>query len=117
MSLEEASYRLLSAPEEDIARSYDGTAMGERIMDWLDTPEGTVAHDPSWGHNLGKFKHDPLSKGNGLETLIEMAIARKITLDIEDLRLVGVKVEVLDIDLFRLVVIHQFGADSLQVKL
>lgn len=115
--IEEASYRLLSAPEEDIARSAEGAAMSERVMEWLDTPEGTVAHDPSWGHNLGRFKHDPLSKGNGLETLIEMAIARKLPLDIEDLQLVGVKVEILDIDLFRLVVIHQFGANSLQVKL
>lgn len=114
---EEASYKLLSAPEEDVARSMDGAGMSERIMEWLDTPEGTIAHNPSWGNNLGKFKHDPLSKNNGFETLIEMAIARKITLDIEDLQLIGVKVTILDIDLFNLIIVHKFGAASLQVNL
>ena len=108
MPLEEASYRMRSAPEEDLARYQNGQAMSERIREWLATPEGSVAHDPSWGHRLDAFKFSPLSKGNGLETLIELSITRTI---------LAVKVDVLDIDMFLLTIVHQFGKDAVQVKL
>ena len=92
--------------------------MSERIREWLATPEGTVAHDPSWGHNLLPFKHDPMgTQGTTLEVLITMALARKMPLDIEDLRLVAVQVEVLDIDLCRVSVVHQYGKDVAEISL
>lgn len=115
--MEEASWRMKSASASDIARFHEGAAMSERIQEWLATPEGSVAHYPSWGHNLSRFKHDPVSKGNHLEVQIEMAISRKMPQDIDDLRLVSVKVEVLDIDLISVVVVHQYGSDNLQVNL
>lgn len=117
MPLEEASYRMRSAPEEDLARYQNGQAMSERIREWLATPEGSVAHDPSWGHRLDAFKFSPLSKGNGLETLIELSITRKLPLDVEDITILAVKVDVLDIDMFLLTTVHQFGKDAVQVKL
>lgn len=117
MAFEEASWRMRSGPEADMERYYEGAAMSQRIQEWLATPEGTVAHDPSWGHNFSRFKHDPLSKNNGLEVQIEMSLVRKMPRDIEDLRLISVKVEVMDIDLCRVTVVHQYGRQSLQVKL
>lgn len=111
MPLEEASYRMRSAPEEDLARYQNGQAMSERIREWLATPEGSVAHDPSWGHRLDAFKFSPLSKGNGLETLIELSITRKLPLDVEDITILAVKVDVLDIDMFLLTIVHQFGVE------
>lgn len=117
MAFEEASWRLRSAPAQDMARTLEGNAMSERIQEWLATPEGTVANYPSWGHNLNQFKHDPLAKGGNLEVLIEMSLARKMPIDIEDLRLIGVRVDVDDIDLCHITVIHQYGAENLQIQL
>lgn len=117
MAFEEATWRLRSAPESDVERSYEGAAMSTRIQEWLATPEGSVANHPSWGHNLAQFKHDPLSENNDLEVRIEMALARKLPLDIEDLRLVAIKVEVLDMDLCKVTIVHQFGSDNLKINL
>lgn len=114
--MEEASWRMQSAPTSDIARSYEGAAMSERIQEWLATPEGTVANYPSWGHNLSGFKHDP-ANANALEVQIEMALARKMPQDIDDLRLLSVEAKVQDIDLVTITVTHQYGGDNLQIKL
>lgn len=91
--------------------------MSERIQEWLATPEGTVAHDPSWGHNLSRFKHDPASTGSNLEVQIEMALTRKMPQNIENLRLVSINVEIQDIDLISVIVVHQYGSDNLKIKL
>lgn len=115
--MQEADRQLLSAPESDIKRFDDGEAMAERIREWLDTPEGTMAHHPSWGHNLSQFKHDPLCAGGNLEVLIEMAIARKLPVDVQGLILKGVNVVVKEIDLCRVEILHQFGAQSEEVNL
>lgn len=115
--MEEASWRMRSAPASDMERTLEGSAMSERIQEWLATPEGTVAHDPSWGHNLSRFKHDPVSRGSDLEIQIEMALSRKMPQDIEDLRLVSITVEVLDIDFISVIVVHQYGSDNLKIKL
>lgn len=115
--MEEASWRMRSAPASDMERTLEGSAMSERIQEWLATPEGTVAHNPSWGHNLSRFKHDPVSGGSDLEVRIEMALSRKMPQDIEDLRLVSVNVEVLDIDFVSVLVVHQYGSDNLKIRL
>jgi len=117
MKFEEASWRMQSAPAADIARRLEGAAMSERIQEWLATPEGTVANNPSWGHNLSKFKHDPLSEKSGLEVQIELSITRKMSLDIDDLRIVAVNVEIKEIDLVHVIVVHQYGRENLETKL
>ncbi len=115
--MEEASWRMRSAPASDMERTHEGSAMSERIQEWLATPEGTVAHNPSWGHNLSRFKHDPASAGSDLEVQIEMALTRKMPQDIEDLQLVSVNVEAMDIDMVSITVVHQYGNDNLKIKL
>lgn len=117
MAFEEATWRMRSAPESDIERSSEGAAMSLRIQEWLATPEGSVANYPSWGHNLSRFKHDPLSENCDLEVQLEMALSRKLPQDIDDLRLVAVNVEVLDIDLCKITIVHQYGSDNLQIQL
>ena len=43
-------------------KKYKGNdAMDSRINEWLDTPEGTVADDPSWGNPFRRFQFDPIS--------------------------------------------------------
>lgn len=117
MAFEEANWRLRSAPAQDMARTLEGQAMSTRIEEWLATPEGTVANDPSWGHNLNQFKHDPLSVGNDLDVQIEISLTRKMPLDIEDLRLIGVQVIVEDIDLCHIIIVHQYGQENLELTL
>lgn len=117
MAFEEATWKLRSAPEADVERSYEGAAMSIRIQEWLATPEGSIANHPSWGHNLSRFKHDPLSENGALAVQIEMALARKMPQDIDDLRLVAVGVDVLDIDLCKITIVHQYGTENIQVQL
>ena len=103
---------LQSAPRQDFKRTVDGNAISERIAEWLATPEGSVAHDPSWGHNLGKFKFEPLSQNGDLEVRIELSLTRKLPIDIEELVILAVHVDVLDIDLCRITIVHQYGVDT-----
>jgi hypothetical protein len=91
----------------EVDRFSDGEALSERIREWLETPEGTVADLPDWGHNIIGYKHDPQS--TTLAVAIEMSIAQKMTRDIKNLKLLGVGVEFLEIDLFRILIRHQFG--------
>ncbi len=115
MAIFDANYLLSSAAEADIRKYTDGAAMSARLQEWLDTPEGSVAHDPSWGHNLTPFKFDPQSKDLAIQ--IEMSITRKLPLDIEDIQIRGIEVTFLDKDMIKVVIVHQFGADSLEVSL
>lgn len=115
MKVKDAQRMFMSAPDHDVKRFTDADAMDERIKDWLETPEGTVAHNPSWGHNLERFKFDPLSKD--LDVLIEMAIVQKLPLDVDDIVLKGVNVEVMEIDFCRIDILHQFGVSVNEVNL
>lgn len=117
MAIHEPRFLMSASPTEEIEKITDGEAMNERIREWLATPAGTVANDPEWGNNLSQFKHDPLSAGNGLDTQIELAIVSKMPQDIEDLQITGISVEILDVDLFRLVVEHQYGATDNTVQM
>lgn len=117
MAFEEASWLMRSSPSIDIERHSEADAMSERIREWLATPEGSVAHDPSWGHNLSQFKHDPLTTNHGFETLVIMAISRKIPLDIDNLRLISVSVKITGIDSCLIAITHQYGTDINQIAL
>ena len=104
--INEANFELVSSPDSDVEKMASGDAMNERIREWLATPEGTLLGDPSWGNNLLPYKFEPLKY---VEVIIEMSIARKLPLDIEDLRLVAVEVEAVDIDMLHVVITHEYG--------
>jgi phage baseplate assembly protein W len=101
--------------DADVERFTDGEALSERVREWLETPQGTLADIPSWGHNLTQFKHDP--QGPDLEVAIELAIVQKLEQDISDLEVTGVLVEYLDIDVFRLTIRHTFGGTQMEMQL
>lgn len=107
MITQEGSHLMATGENADVERYDDANAISERIIEWLETPEGTVADIPWWGNNLVGFKHDP--QGSRLEVLIEMSIARKMSKDIRELILLGVGVEYVDIDLFKVLIRHQYG--------
>lgn len=103
----DAHRHIESSTSEDVGSYTDEDALSERIREWLETPVGTVADLPGWGHNLKGFKFDPIN--TNLEVAIELAIVEKLTQDIDDLIFLGVRVESLDIDLCKITIRHQFG--------
>lgn len=93
------------------AKKYKGNdAMDSRINEWLDTPEGTVADDPSWGNPFRRFQFDPISPF--FEVEVQMAVAGKIRQDIPSLAMIGIAVESISNDLVLIYIRHQYGATS-----
>lgn len=113
--IKEASRLISSSSDEDVTKYGDGDALSERIREWLSTPIGTVADNPSWGHNLKTFKFDPMN--NNLAVSIELAIAEKLPKDISDLIFVGIRVDFLEIDLCKILIRHQYGDTITELKL
>jgi len=113
--IKEADRLIQSSIDEEIANFGDADALSERIREWFKTPIGTIADKPGWGHLLSSFKFDPTDLS--LEVAIEFAIARKIEIDIRDLVFVGVRVDLMKIDLCRIVIRHQLGDSVLSLKL
>ena len=95
-AIEEKSY-LLNTSEYGLTLFQDAAALEDRINEWFDTPAGTVADFPSWGHNLTQFKFEP--PGIILNSMTEMAIIDKIRYDIPDILVKMINVEFTEIDL------------------
>ena len=113
--IKEADHLIKSAPDQEVEKHYDEAGLADRIYEWLETPMGTMANHPAWGNNLAPFKFDP---GNAsLAILMEMAIASKLPLDVRDLKMLGIRVEFLEIDLCKVVIRHQFGDATKDIQL
>ena len=111
----DAHRHIQTGTNADVERYDDGRALSERIYEWLETPEGTVADLPHWGHNLIGYKHDP--QGPSLAAQLELSIARKLRQDIKNLKLLGIGVEYLDIDFFKITIRHQLGNTTSELRL
>ncbi|MCV6588690.1 MAG: hypothetical protein OIF57_06635 [Marinobacterium sp.] len=81
--------------------------LNNRISDWLDTPEGTVADNPGWGSPLRAFLHEPQSPA--LEIEIQMKLVQKIRRDVRDVTVRAVSVQFVSIDLIKIVIFHNLG--------
>jgi hypothetical protein len=114
-AISEANHLMQSSTDADVQRMTDGAALSDRIMEWLKTPQGTLADKPRWGNILHLFKFEP--QGPNLEVAIELAIVQKLAEDIDDLVFTGISVEFLEIDLFKVVIRHQFGDTIVEKKL
>jgi len=98
---------LLAGDPTGLATHADGNALEDRIQEWLETPEGTVADMPWWGNRLGAIKHEP--QGASLQVMAEMSIVEKLPVDVRNVQVKGVLVENIEIDLVRVVVQYQLG--------
>lgn len=108
MDLLEELDRLMSVdPDQGVSLYHEDRAMMERILEWLETPEGTVADLPAWGHILAPFKHEPV--GENLAVIIEMAIIEKLPRDVRDLIVGGIRVEPIEMDMIRISILFQLG--------
>lgn len=103
------------SPHEGLETLYDVEALHDRIYEWLQTPQGTVADLPAWGHNLSPFKHDP--PGPNIEVMLEMAIAKKLPQDVENLEIVGLRVEYPEIDMVKITIRHRLATYETEVEI
>ncbi len=111
----EANRHISSSSDAEVERYGDEGALSDRIKEWLETPVGTLADIPSWGHNLSSFKFDPTSVD--LAVAIELAIVEKMTTDIRDLVFLGIRVSYPEIDKCELLIRHQFGTTVTELVL
>jgi len=111
--IREYNWEIGLSPSEGIKTHDDSDAMNQRILEWLNTPTGTVADHPSWGHPLNIYKHDPTSPN--LSIIASMAIRKKIIQDIEDLVVGRVYAEFSEIDMMHITIEHANGIFDMRV--
>lgn len=114
--LEELDHLMeLSISEQDALTRYSGPdALNDRIAEWFETPEGTVADLPSWGNMLAMFKHEPPSAH--LEVLMETRIIKKLSNDC-GVPVSGIRIDFVDIDTCRIRILYQGGMFDKGVKI
>lgn len=108
-------HHLMNTSPTGIKKVSGAYGMVDRIEEWLQTPQGTLIDMPSWGHNLKPFQHEP--PGESLNVMLEMAIANKMPMDIDNLMVNGIKAEFVEIDLCILTINYQYGVFSTELSL
>jgi hypothetical protein len=108
--LKEYNWLMVSSPSEGVSTHDDGAAMAQRILEWLGTPEGSVADLPDWGNTLFTLKHEPT--GVDLQVFAEMTIFEKLIKDVEDIDIRKVSVEFPDIDMAKVTI--AYGTETLE---
>lgn len=98
---------LLNVDSTGLAVAYDGKAMSNNIEEWFENPEHTIADNPAWGHNLAPFQFCAQTEDDAV--MMEMAIVEKLPRDVQGVVIKGIRVTFPDIDLCRIVIIHQYG--------
>ena len=93
---QEYNWLLEGTPSADISIYAGAEAMGQRILEWLGTPENTHVDLMGWGNNLGNLKHHPI--GDELKVMAEMTLFRDLRRDIQDLDLRGICIDFVDVD-------------------
>ena len=114
-TIEEADHLLELNPTTEIKKYELEEALRDRICEWLETPQGSMADNPGWGHNLLGLKHEPQSVN--LNVMAEMSITIKMPKDIENLIIHGVSVEFMEIDLCKIVIQHSIGVFEEKITL
>lgn len=106
---------LLGVDTAGIKEFEGGDALNNRISEWLATPMYTVADAPAWGHNLRPLWHDPESPLLTLQ--LEMAIVRKLPLDVRDVRVRRIGVAFVEMDRCLVEIHHDMGRFQEEITL
>lgn len=116
MILEEYDHLMgLSTAPQDVLTTYSGAdALNDRIQEWFETPEGTVADMPGWGNSLGALQHEPPS--SNLEVMMEFRIVKKLAADC-GIPIYGVRVGFWDIDICNVQILYGGGMFNSEVKI
>jgi hypothetical protein len=114
-AIEEFDHLIELNPSTEVKKYEDEDALQDRIFEWFETPQGTVADLPGWGHNLLPLKHEP--QGVSLNVMAEMSITIKMPQDIENLVIESVSVEFTEIDLCQIIIRHRLGVFEEKIEL
>ena len=105
--VKEYDWLMRSSQIEEVKIHEDGEGMGQKISEWLGTPEGSIADLPGWGNNLFALKQEPTSIN--LQVMAEMSIFQKMLVDIPAIELRSVGVEFPDIDMVKITIESNAG--------
>jgi len=86
----------------------DGAAQNNNITEWFDTPQGSIADYPAWGHNLGAFRFEP-DNSEDVAVMLEMSIVEKLTQDVVGVQIYSIRIEVVEFDRWKIVLHHNYG--------
>lgn len=106
---------LMETDSAGIVGYEDEAALSDRIGEWCETPQGTVADLPGWGNRFAYMKHEP--PGIDLEIMAEMDVIEKLPVDIKNLVVTGIVIEFREIDLLYIGINHYLGNFSSEVSL
>lgn len=81
------------------------------LTEWMDTPRGVVFGNPSWGHDLNRFKHEVMNED--LAVSVENSVARGMLRDLPALSSVSsVSVSATKFDQYQIVITTPYGTIS-----
>ena len=89
---------LLEIDETGAMLVHDKDSAFAKVRFWLDTPKGTCWGNAAWGNRLEQFKHEP--QGSALDVAMENIIFTDINIDLPNVRVKGLRIEVVDKELF-----------------
>jgi hypothetical protein len=98
--------------ESGVMTHKNADAVASNIREWCATPQGTVADWPSWGNNFHQLKFLPQRE---FVSVAESLIMRKMQQDIWHLQIRGIRLEVEEVDLFRIYVDYGFDLFTDQI--
>lgn len=97
---------MFTSPQDVLTLHTGGSALNDRIQEWFETPEGTVADLPAWGNTLGALQHEPPSAN--LEVVMEARIVKKLATDC-NVPIYGIKLIFWDIDICHIQIMYGGG--------
>ncbi|UTM60491.1 hypothetical protein L4174_023790 (plasmid) [Photobacterium sp. CCB-ST2H9] len=112
MKLVEISF-LMESDAAGVIVHEGGEARLEQLREWFSTPVGTVYGNPSWGHPLNQYRHEPELSAPAIEN----SILLKLPLDLPEIPVTSILCEPAEKDLFHITIGTPFGMHSNRVNL
>jgi len=101
---------LMTMDDTGIVQYEDGIALNDRMQEWFETPQGSIADLPAWGHNLSRLKFEP--SGISLNVMARLNVMEKMPKDFPDLQILSIGLDFLEID--RLIISINYGLGTFQ---
>jgi phage baseplate assembly protein W len=91
MDTREIDY-LMGFSESGVITHSDANAQVNNVLEWLNTPRGSIYGRPDWGNELAQFKHEP-SESTATAMSIEFNIISTLTRDLPNIILTSIYCE------------------------
>lgn len=102
---------LMSLNDQGVVVHGESNVVLDALTEWLDTARGSVFGNPSWGHELDRFKHEVMN--DDLAVSVENSIARGVLRDLSAFSAVtSVSVSISEFDRYQVVITTPYGSIS-----